>query len=519
VLLLELLGLGVLASALGTGLGVLLEERLLALVAQLLPQALVGLRMESLAYGPIVGVLCLSAFAVPPLLEAASIPPMHVLRPGQFKRHLKGVTYLPPALLVIGLLLSVGFTPLLVIQIAGGLSLFVLIMVGSLTLIIRMLGWWSPGWLSLRMALRQLTRSPAVTARQTLWLMLVLSVWSILSSARFELLEEWRSKLDAESPNYFVMNLMASEREPYLKYLDDRGLSHSELYPITRGRLIAINGASITDRVLQDPKLEGALNRELSLTRASTLPAGNRIVAGSWDRDEGVSMEQKLAQQLGVGIGDRLSFLIQGKTLEARVTSLRTVVWDTMTPNFYLIFREGSLSAFPTTWLGSFHIGPEQRTVLSELVRAFPSASLIDVEKIIGHFRMIIEEVTLAFEVLWSLAMVAAVLTLILTIAASMEERLREYAIQRILGATPKLIRTTQFLDFMLLGLLASGCALLLSELVLNGLGYFVLDTAPHFHPRTAWGVSLFGGCCITLIGLLVSHLMQGREWRLGRRY
>jgi putative ABC transport system permease protein len=141
------------------------------------------------------------------------------------------------------------------------------------------------------------------------------------------------------------------------------------------------------------------------------------------------------------------------------------------------------------------------------------------VEKIIGHFRMIIEEVTLAFEVLWSLAMVAAVLTLILTIAASMEERLREYAIQRILGATPKLIRTTQFLDFMLLGLLASGCALLLSELVLNGLGYFVLDTAPHFHPRTAWGVSLFGGCCITLIGLLVSHLMQGREWRLGRRY
>lgn len=519
VLLLELLGLGVLASSLGTGLGVLLEERLLALVEQLLPQALVGLRMESLAYGPIVGLLCLSAFAVPPLLEASSIPPMHVLRPSHVKRRLKGLTYLPGALLVIGLLLSVGFTPILVMKIVGGLSLFVLMMVGGLIMLVRMLGWWSPECLSLRMAVRQLARRPAVTARQTLWLMLVLSVWSILSSARFELLEEWRSKLDAKAPNYFVMNLMASEREPYLKYLDDRGLPHSELYPITRGRLIAINGASITERVLQDPKLEGALNRELSLTRASILPAGNRIVAGSWERSEGVSMEQKLAQQLGVGIGDRLSFLIQGKTLEARVTSLRTVVWDTLTPNFYLIFREGSLNPYPTTWLGSFHIGPEQRAVLSELVRAFPSASLIDVEKIIGHFRMIIEEVTLAFEVLWSLAMVAAVLTLVLTIAASMEERLREYAIQRILGATPILIRTTQFLEFMLLGVLASGCAILLSELVLNGLGYFVLETAPHPHPRTAWGVSLLGGSCITVIGLLVSHLMQGKYGRLGRGY
>ena len=519
VLLLELLGLGVLASLLGTGLGVLLEERLLALVEALLPQALVALRWETLAYGPIVGLLCLAIFAAPPLLEAASIPPMHVLRATKPKLRLKGLTYLPGTVLTLGLIVKMGSSPLLMVKLMGGFGVFLLILMGALTLMVRLLGKWSPERLNLRLAVRQLTRRPGITARQILWLMLVLSVWSILSTARFELLEEWRSKLDAEAPNYFVMNLMTSEREAFLELLDHKGIPHSQLYPITRGRLVTVNGASITERVLQDPKLEGALNRELSLTTASKLPEGNAMVSGDWEDPKGISMEQKLAQQLGVKMGDRLGFLIQGKMMEVSVTSIRSVVWDTLTPNFYVIFRDAALTPYPTTWLGSFHISADQRSVLPELIRVFPSASLIDVDKIVGHFRMIIQEVTLAFEVLWSLAMVAAALTLILTIAASMEERLREYAIQRILGATSFWIRSTQALEFMILGLLASGGSIILSEIALNGLSYFVLETTPHVHFKTAWALTLLGGLVMTTIALIISPLLERQQRRMERNY
>ena len=519
VLLLELLGLGVLASLLGTGLGVILEERLLALIAQLLPQALVALRWETLTYGPIVGLLCLAVFAAPPLLEAASIPPMHVLRSTKPKLRLKGLSYLPGGVLTLGLIFSMGSSPFLMVKLLVGFGLFLIAMMAALTLMVRLLRRWSPERLNLRIAVRQLTRRPFITARQMLWLMLVLSVWSILSTARFELLEEWRSKLDAEAPNYFVMNLMTSEREAFLELLVNKGFPHSQLYPITRGRLVTLNGASITERVLQDPKLEGALNRELSLTSASKLPEGNAIVSGSWEEPKGVSMEHKLAQQLGVKIGDRLGFLIQGKTMEVTVSSMRSVVWDTLTPNFYVIFRDEALTPYPTTWLGSFHINPDQRSVLPELIRAFPSASLIDVDKIVGHFRMIIQEVTLAFEVLWSLAMVAAALTLVLTIAASMEERLREYEIQRLLGATSLWIRSTQALEFMMLGLLASGGSIIFSEIVLNGLSYFVLETTPHVHLKTAWAVTLLGGFVITTIALLTSPFLERQQRRMERNY
>lgn len=243
------------------------------------------------------------------------------------------------------------------------------------------------------------------------------------------------------------------------------------------------------------------------------------MVSGDWEDPKGISMEQKLAQQLGVKMGDRLGFLIQGKMMEVSVTSIRSVVWDTLTPNFYVIFRDAALTPYPTTWLGSFHISADQRSVLPELIRVFPSASLIDVDKIVGHFRMIIQEVTLAFEVLWSLAMVAAALTLILTIAASMEERLREYAIQRILGATSFWIRSTQALEFMILGLLASGGSIILSEIALNGLSYFVLETTPHVHFKTAWALTLLGGLVMTTIALIISPLLERQQRRMERNY
>src|SRR5690606_21013930 len=175
---------------------------------------------------------------------------------------------------------------------------------------------------------------------------------------------------------------IAPEDIPALdRYLDEQAVPAAGLYPIVRGRLSHINNEPARRVVSKDEEVN-ALNRELNLTWMETPPSDNRIVEGEWwDSTMGpepwVSVEAKLAQRLGLKLGDLLTFTIGDRRVDVTVKSFRTVEWDSMKPNFYVVFTPGFLEEFPTTYITSIHLKPEKKGLLNELTRRYPTVTIV----------------------------------------------------------------------------------------------------------------------------------------------
>jgi putative ABC transport system permease protein len=201
-----------------------------------------------------------------------------------------------------------------------------------------------------------------------------------------------------------------------------------------------------------------AVNRELNLTWSNRLPPDNQIVQGEWHAPGAgrvVSVEERLARRLGIKAGDALVFSIGGQTLEARVTSLRKVQWDSFHPNFYMIFPVGVLDDFPATWLTSFYLAPAQKPLLAELVRRFPSVSVLETDQVLAQVRTILRQVTAAVEFVLLFVLAAGLAVLAAALAASQDERLHEGALLRALGASRRQLRAGHIAEFAALGFAA----------------------------------------------------------------
>src|SRR5690606_609707 len=195
-----------------------------------------------------------------------------------------------------------------------------------------------------------------------------------------------------------------------------------------------------------------------------------------------VSIEAELADSLGVTLGDRLGFLVGGRSLDAEVSSIREVNWDNFTPNFYMVFSPGALDGAPTTLLTSFHLPSEQRDGLRELTRAFPAMTLLEVEAILEQLREILDQVTLAVEYVLVFVLLAGFTVLFASLQSTLDTRLYEGALLRTLGARRQLLRQANRLEFSLLGALAGLLAIVAAELITWLLYRFALnlDWQPH---------------------------------------
>src|SRR5690606_36192993 len=253
-----------------------------------------------------------------------------------------------------------------------------------------------------RLGLGQLLRHPLAAAGQSLAFGLILLAMSLIALLRGELLDTWQDQLPAEAPNHFALNVLPEQREAFAARLAALSPHPAPLYPIVAGRMTHINGTPVQGIVSKDSQGERAIQRDLSLTWASELPAGNRLLAGRWWEGQaegelpGVSVEAKLAQSLGLRLGDRLSFSVGGLQRQARVSSLRHVEWDSFQPNFYMIFEPATLRDLPATYLTSFYLPPHSEAQLVELARAFPAITLLQVEALLEQPRSIMAQVSLA---------------------------------------------------------------------------------------------------------------------------
>jgi len=461
----QMLALGLIASLLGSLLGLAVQAALAALLTGLLNTPLPSPSLWPLVIGLLVGVVTLLGFALPPLLRLKSVPPLRVIRRDLGPLPVRAYSVYGAALLAMGLLMFWQVRDLSLTLIVLGGALVTLVALGIVAwLLVKGLGTLrTHAGLAWRFGLANIARRPNASIAQILAFGLGLMVLLMLLLVRGDLLAAWQKRLPPDAPNHFLINVLPNDVERLKDFLAHAGVGGRDgpsVFPMVRGRLTHINGQPVSGADYADDRARNLVEREFNLSWSTRLQEDNRVVAGTfWDApargQHELSVEESLAETLGIKLGDELTYHIQDREVRAKVTSLRKVEWDSFRANFFVLAPPGVFDDFPATWITSFYLPAERKRVAGELVRAFPSVTVIDLEAIMSRVRGIMERVNLSVEVVFLFTLFAGLMVLYAAIQATQDERLHETAILRALGASRARLVAGLLTEFGLLGLLA----------------------------------------------------------------
>ncbi len=498
--------MGVLAGAIGCWLGWLAHSGLFWLLQDLLPQTLARPSLLGLWFGFGVGFALLLGFALPPLLSLVQVSPLRVLR--------RELTPLPAsAWLVYGLALAV--LSVLVWRYSGDITMTVTL-VSSGTLAVGVVGAWVYGVLGLlgrllpglglawRLGWAGLVRNRWTSTAQVLAFSLTLVAMILSFTVRNDLLNDWQRQLPANAANHFALNIFPGQLAAFKQDLHAQAPESNRFYPMVRGRLAAINGTPVQRIASQGNQGTLAAHREISLTWAEQLPEDNTLVDGLWwtdGRTHRVSVEQKLAGDLNIKRGDELAFAIGSQTVNAVVSSIRTLRWDSMKPNFYMIFSPGTLDAFPSTYLTSFYLPSGQKDRLNVLLKHYPNVTVLEVDGIVQQLKTVLRQLTAAINYLLYFALAAGFTVLFAAVQSSLDRRIRESALLRTLGAHRRLLVAAHVLEFSSLGVIAGFLAVLVAEIVTYAVYTYVLLMPYQPNPWLWLAVPVLGGVAVAGAG------------------
>jgi len=499
--------LGIAASAVGSLFGWLAQETLFHLLRELLPSKVAAPSFIAVILGFLTGLFILLGFALPPLLRLKKVSPLRVLR-----RELEPLP--TSAWLVYGLALSL--ISLLIWQytqdlkmtlsiIGGGIMASLvagLILYAFLIQARRILPFVSLSW---RIGLQGLLKNPRMTVNQTLAFSITLLAMILSYTVRTDLLDDWKNQLPDQAPNYFVLNVFPDQVDPFKQSLLQQNINSAEFFPVVRGRLVQINHVPVQQIVSKDSQGERATHRDLSLTWSNKLPIDNKTIAGSWNPNAygQVSIEHKLAKSLKINVGDKLTFTIGSQQQQATVSHIRSVKWDTMKPNFYMVFSPATLASYPTTYITSFYISEENKPVLNTLVKTYPSVTVLEVDAMLKQFKTILTQLTAAINYLLYFALLAGFTVLFAAVNSSLDNRIFEGALMRTLGANRALLRKAHIIEFSFLGLISGMIAVFMSELLLYLIYTYILHLTYHLNGVLCLGVPFISTICVSLAGFL----------------
>lgn len=509
---LELVLIAVTATLIGGALGVAVQHSLVGALASLLPSSLPDTDGRPLLVGGLTALLCVAIFALPPIWRLSRVSPMRMLRrdPESGGRHnlLAGAVGLAG---VAGMMWWYSGDPLLAGALLGGsLTLILLAAVTVLQLLALAKRLARQGTNSrLRLVLAAVYRRRHANAFQVACFALALMALATLALLRESLVDDWQVQLQEGAPNHFLINIQQAERAPLRRFFDRHKVTYAGLYPMVRGRLSHIDGQSLAEIPGIDAG-EGNIDREMNLSWADQLPGDNVLVAGRWwatgDSEAEVlpvSVEQDLAEQLQLALGSGLTFDLGGQQLHAKVTSIRQLDWASMRPNFYFIFPPDSLSHYAGSYITSFYLEGERKGLLSDLLRAFPTFTLIEIDAVLAQMKVMVAQLSAAVAVILVMVLLCALLVTIANVQASLDSRLRENALLRTLGASSALIRSSLLAEFLVMGVLAGLLAGLGANLILFAVQKWGLDMAPQWHGSGLLLAPLVGGLTFALIGWL----------------
>jgi putative ABC transport system permease protein len=508
-LVVEFVLLGLLGGLLGVLIGYAAHFALLQFLGALVPPDTPPASWLPAAHGLAAGMVLLLGFAMPPVLQLRQVPHNRLLRrehqPPQVSTlavYALGFALFAILLLwqtadlSVGLLATAGF--LLGFAVFSGLAWLAVRglqrMRGSLQ---------HPAW---RFAITSMVRRPAATVVPVVALALGLMALLLLTVVRGELMRTWQNVAPPDAPNHYLLNLQPDQKDAVAARL--HAVQSVELLPLLRGRLIEINGKTITAQTFTDKWAKDLVNRELTFSTATDLPAINTLTAGHWYDDTAatdpeVSVEQELAETLSVGLGDRLTFDVAGQQLSATITSLSKVNWRSRRVGFPLMVNPKAVADLPRTWVGAFYLPAEDKTFVNRLVEAFPNLSVLNFGRRMAQLQAVMDQLAQAIEFLFVFTLLCGVVVLHTAMVSSQDLRMHEAALLRALGATRRQLSQAQWIEQALIGalagLLAAGGATFLSWL----LAHFVFKLEWHLSPALWLAGLLVGALCAAAGGYL----------------
>lgn len=470
----RLLWLGLVSAALGVVLGWALQRGLGQWLGGALGAALpaAGWRPVPVAFGH--AAVLLIGFAFPTLWSIRKVPPLRVLR-----RDLgpPGVSRLLLTAAAFGAWMGLVYwqieDPALTLNLGLALVGVSLLLAGIGALVLLALRRWR-GRSALPVGVLGIVRQPGLVVLQLTGFGLGLSLLLLLGLVRGDLIDSWQRSLPENAPNYFLLNIQPAEAAALSERLGQAGVRHSGLFPSTRGRLVAINGHPVRPGEYREPRARRLASREYSLGFADRMQSDNRLLEGTWWRpgEEAFSVEQGVAEALGIRPGDRLQFDIAGETVSAPVRNLRSVEWDSFHVNFFV---QGSAAllrnrGLPHAMITSLYLGEGDEGLLSDLSRDFPGVSAISIDPLLRKVRAIIDRGAAAVEAVFLFTLGAALLVSIAALQLTRAQREREIALLRTLGASRGQVRAALLIEFGGIGLIAGSVAML----VANGVGFWL---------------------------------------------
>ncbi|MGZ5113584.1 MAG: ABC transporter permease [Usitatibacter sp.] len=472
-------------------------------VALPLPGPMPGLR------GAVIGFVLLLGFTLPPLIALRSASTLRVLRrdlapaePLSAAAFLLGLAALSSLIiwqsgdLKLGAIALGGFAAALAVAAVAGY--------GLIRLVSRLRGAAKGPW---RYGLANLRRRTGASLVQIMALGLGIMAMLMLTLVRTELITKWQQSMPPDMPNRFAINIQGDQLADVKRYFAELKLATPDLYPMVRGRLLAIAERNIAPADYADQRARRLAEREFNLSWAERIRPDNRIVSGRFWAPGAIepqfSVEEGIAKALDIKLGDTLTFDVAGSRFTAKVTSLRKVEWDSFKPNFFVIASPALLQSYPASWITSFHLPPEREQVVSGLVQRFPNLSVIDLSALMAQFQRITDQVSRAVEFVFLFAIAAGLVVLFAAITSTQDERIYEGAIMRTLGASRRQLTILQLAEFIAIGLLAGtvaavgavGLAMVLSDRVF-GVPY-------DFHWMLPLTGLVAGGVGVAIAGLL----------------
>src|SRR3990167_7241021 len=502
---LEFALVGLFASALGVAIGYAVHHVFVVLLAGLVEASLPQPGITPVLLGLGMGLTLMMAFGLPPVLQLAQVPPLRVIRRdvGQLK---------PATLAVLGVGL-LGFAALLLAAsrdlllgaialggLCGGVVVFALASYGAVRLLRASVNE-ATAPRALVLATRQLSARPAYAVVQISSLAVGLLALVLLVLLRTDLIASWRNATPPDAPNRFVINVQPEQGEPFQQALRQAGVQRFDWNPMIRGRLGLVNGQPVAPESYATDHAKRPVERELNLANPGQRAPHNEVTQGRWTEDEagGLSVEEGLAEELGLKIGDQLGFDIAGQPVQGRITSLRKVDWGSMRVNFFVIFPVADLPDVPVTYISAFQAPQGNAQFDNALVRQFPNITNVDMSQTIGQVQRVLGQVIQAVEFLFAFALAAGLIVLLATITATRGEREREFAVLRAVGAGSQLLRNVQRIELLGVGLLAG----FLASLVAMAVGWALAKYAFQFSWQPSLWVPLAGSVAGGLLALM----------------
>ena len=509
-------------SLVGCGLGMLgayvLEQNFTVVFAGLLPSNIqLGFSAVDVVEGTLLGLCVVAFFSFFPLRSVASIKPVAVLRKDAVYEQSRAtyIFFLCGIVLFTGLIIRQLNDVKVGLYFVGGTFALITLISILVTIAIFFIRRFSGGGLATRQALRSMLRPGNAAKTITVTLSSALTLLLAIGLIQNDLRSTYVTSYPEDAPNLFCIDIQKNQKDGFVELLGD----DVELFPVIRARLVAINDENI-QREEELKKRGDSLTREFNLTYSDGLLGDEALVEGQSIFGEEklapglvpVSLLDSVADMGEMGMGDILTFNVQGLTLKAQVVSIRSRTKSMLYPFFYFVFTEKDLGAAPQTFFAALTVPAEDiGLVENKVVEKFPNISTINVAETAKELGRIMEKLSsvITFFSLFSIA--AGLLILISSILATRLARVQEAVFYKVLGANSVFVWKVFVIENLILAFTSSVCALIVAQIASWSLSTFVfnIEHRPYF---SFCFLLLLSSCLIVVATGILSSLKIIRQ-------